>query len=175
MYQKISNIAEKFFTKAQIFKYGFNFSPMYRRSTGKIYDVSDDLLSVSIKIPRSWRNKNYVGSIFGGSLFSATDPIYMIQLVNILGKNYVVWDKSANIRFRKPAFTDAYAQFVFTDEEIETIKEKVSKNKEIDYTKTLAITAKDGSVFSVLEKTLYIADKHFYKEKRRLKRENKSQ
>lgn len=85
MYRTIANIAKRFFTDAQIYKYGFNWSPMYKRSTGKIIEVSDDLHYVKIKIPLSWKNRNYVGSMFGGSMLSATDPIYMIQLINILG------------------------------------------------------------------------------------------
>lgn len=87
MYAKIQSILEKFMSKATIYKYGFNLSPMYRRSTGKIVEVSDDLLKVKIKIKLSYKNSNYVGSIFGGSLFSATDPFFMIQLLNILDNN----------------------------------------------------------------------------------------
>ena len=63
---------------------------MYRRSTGRITSVSDDLFMVKVKIPISYKNKNYVGAIFGGSMQAATDPIYMIQLLNILGDDYVV-------------------------------------------------------------------------------------
>ncbi|WP_235270985.1 PaaI family thioesterase [Flavobacterium sp. 316] len=86
----------------------FNISPMYRRSCGKIFFVSDDLHVVKIKIPLTYKNKNYVGSMFGGSLFSATDPIYMIQLMQILGKEYVVWDKSTEIRFKRPVYANAF-------------------------------------------------------------------
>ncbi|MDJ0644408.1 MAG: DUF4442 domain-containing protein, partial [Flavobacteriaceae bacterium] len=78
MYAQLSKFLSRFFSKRQIFRYGFNVSPMYRRSTGKLYFVSEDLLNVKIKIPLSIKNRNYVGSIFGGSLFSATDPIYMV-------------------------------------------------------------------------------------------------
>ena len=73
-----------------IFKHGFNISPMYRRTTARIIYISEDLKEVKIKIPLSYKNKNYVGAIFGGSMFSATDPIYMIQLMQILGEDYVV-------------------------------------------------------------------------------------
>lgn len=65
-------------SKASIYKYGFKISPMYRRSTGRIHKVSEDLLSFKVRIKLSYKNSNYVGSIFGGSLFSATDPIFMI-------------------------------------------------------------------------------------------------
>lgn len=54
MYAKIQSILEKFISKATIYKYGFNFSPMYKRSTGKIFFVSKDLHKVTIKIKLSF-------------------------------------------------------------------------------------------------------------------------
>ena len=75
MYQKVTKFLRLFFSNSLIFKYGFNISPMYSRITGKIIFVSDDLHQIDIIIPISIKNRNYVGSIFGGSLFAATDPI----------------------------------------------------------------------------------------------------
>ncbi|CAM1352782.1 DUF4442 domain-containing protein [Tenacibaculum insulae] len=170
MYAAISKVLNTFLKEHTIFKYGFNISPMYRRSTGKIIEVSEDLFNVKVKIPIGYKNKNYVGSIFGGSLFSATDPVFMIQLMNILGSDYVVWDKSANIKFKRPAKENAYADFVFTENEIQEIKEKVVKEKEIDLIKELFITNKEASVtYAEVSKTIYIADKSYYKNKRKQK------
>jgi acyl-coenzyme A thioesterase PaaI-like protein len=118
-YDTATQILTKFFSKATLMKFGFNISPMYRRTTARITEVSEDIHRVRIRIPLSWRNKNYVGTIFGGSLFAATDPIYMIQLIYILGNDYVVWDKSTYIRFKRPANKDAFVDFIFTPEEIE--------------------------------------------------------
>ena len=170
MYQTATKILNIFFSKKQIFKHGFNLSPMYRRSTGKIVDVSKDLMFVKVKIPLSYKNKNYVGSIFGGSLFSATDPIYMVQLINILGENYVVWDKDAQIKYKRPAKTAAFSEFHFTIKDIEDIKTQVSQKKEINITKRFNITSKDNIIFAEVEKTIYIAEKIFYKKKKELKK-----
>lgn len=170
MYAVITKFLKKFFKDSSIYKYGFNYSPMYKRSTGKIIHVSDDLLEVNIKIPLSYKNRNYVGSIFGGSLFSATDPIYMIQLMQILGNDYVVWDKEASIKFKRPAKKDGYADFIFTDEEIEEIKKRVSDEKEIDLIKHVQIKDKEAlTVFAEVSKTIYVADKGYYKNKRKKK------
>lgn len=169
MYDKLFTFLNRYFKKATILKVGFNISPMYRRSCGKIIFASEDLHVVKIKIPLSYRNKNYVGSIFGGSLFAATDPIYMIQLMQILGKEYVVWDKKTDIRFKRPAYENAFATFEFTSVEIEEIKQKVQSENEIDYTKILHITDKNGTIFTELDKTLYISTKTYYKHKRSLK------
>ncbi len=173
MYQKLTKILKRFFSDAQIYKYGFNWSPMYRRSTGKVIEVSDDLHYVKVKIPISFKNRNYVGSIFGGSLFSATDPIYMIQLLNILGEDYVVWDKAATINYKRPARENVFAEFIFSNEEIEKIKKDVVDNNEIDILKKLNLISKSGAIISELEKTIYIASKTFYKEKRKQKLKNK--
>ena len=130
-YQKINAIATRILGKSIAYKYGFNLSPMYRRSTAKIENISKDMLRIDIKLALSYKNKNYVNSIFGGSMFSATDPIAMTQLISILGDDYVVWDKSAEIFFKRPAKEDLYASSVFTLEEIEAIKLNVAAKNEI--------------------------------------------
>ncbi|APG64334.1 DUF4442 domain-containing protein [Tenacibaculum todarodis] len=170
MYATISNLLNKFFKPSTIFQKGFNLSPMYRRSTGRIIETSDDLLNVKVKIPISYKNKNYVGSIFGGSLFSATDPILMIQLMQILGDKYVVWDKSANIKFKRPAKENSYIDFNLSEDEITSIKNQVKEEKEIDLVKEILITNKEKTtVFAEVSKTIYIADKSYYKTKRKKK------
>ncbi|PIB35920.1 DUF4442 domain-containing protein [Reichenbachiella sp. 5M10] len=167
MYDKIYQFLNRFFKTATLFKALFNLAPMYRRSVGRVKYVSDDLMLTTVEIPLNYKNRNYVGTMFGGSLFSATDPIYMIQLVYILGKDYVVWDKAALIRFKRPATERAYARFEYTPEEVEQIKRDVAEKGEIDITKMIYITNKQEMVFSEVEKTIYVASKSFYNEKKR--------
>lgn len=170
VYQKISQIGSKFFPQSMLFKYGFNLSPMYKRSTAKIINVSDDLLNITIKLPISWKNKNYVNSIFGGSMFAAVDPIPMVQLMNLIGDDFVVWDKSAEIKFKSPAKEDLYADFVFSKNELEEIKIKVATHQEWEVLKTTHLTNKEKTqVFCEVQKTIYVADKEFYKAKRKKK------
>ena len=170
IYKKIGDIGSKYIGKDKLFKYGFNLSPMYRRSTAKITDVTEDLFEIKIKLPISYKNRNYANSIFGGSLFSAVDPIPMVQLINIIGEEYIVWDKSATIRFRIPAKEDLCAEFIYTKEEIERIKELVDKKKEIEIVKTTFLTNKTKSkIYCEVQKTIYIADKNYYKAKKKLR------
>lgn len=167
-YQTIAKTGTKFIAKHKLFKYGFNFSPMYRRSTARIVHASKDLLEVRIKLPISYKNRNYVNSIYGGSMFSAVDPIPMVQLMNLLGDAYVVWDKSAEVFFKRPAKEDLYANFEYTLTELAAIKEQVAAHNEIEIIKTSLLTNKDNSTtFCEVRKTIYVADKSFYKEKRR--------
>lgn len=174
MYQLLSKISKRYFKKHNhtLFKVFFNLSPMYRRSTGKITSVTRDLSKIEIRIPISYKNKNYVGTIFGGSLFSATDPIYMVQLIQLMGADYVVWDKSSVVKFKRPANSDAFAVFEFTEEEVADLKNEVASKKELDIVKMVQLSSKDGKVFCEIEKTIYVADKAYYKEKRKKKVSN---
>lgn len=170
MYQQISKILNKVFLPHQIFRYGFNFSPMYRRSCGRVRDVSADMHLVKIEIPLNYKNRNYVGSMFGGSMLSATDPVYMIQLMGILGEDYVVWDKAASIRYKRPAREKVYVTFEFSKNEIEEIKSRINVEHEIDLVKHLNLVGREGKVFAELDKTLYVASKSYYKKKRQNKK-----
>ena len=108
----------------------FNFFPAYRATGAWICFLSSDWQEVHIKLSLKWTTRNYVGTIFGGSLFGALDPLYMVQLINILNSTYVVWDKSATIKFIKPVKQTVIARFLIRDELIEQIKEKIKIDKE---------------------------------------------
>jgi hypothetical protein len=165
MYKAVFAFLSKYFKKSTLFKILFNYSPMYKRTNARLISVSEDLHKVKIKISLNYKNKNYMGTMFGGSMLSATDPIYMIQLLQILGDDYVVWDKATNIRFKKPANQHSYALFAFTSDEIIQIKEDVATKNEIDLLKTLTIESNSNQIFAVVEKTIYISTKSFYKAK----------
>lgn len=97
----------------------------------------------------------------------------MIQLIELLGKSYVVWDKSASIRFLRPGNKTLYARFLITDELLEQIKADVAEKQEIDLTLEVDFTDLSEKVYAQVTKVLYIADKSFYKEKK-AKREKDS-
>lgn len=101
-------------------------------------------------------------------MFSAVDPIPMVQLMNLLGDGYVVWDKAAQINFKRPAKEHLFAEFTYTHEELEEIKHGVNQKNEIEIVKTTLLTNKAGdTVFCEVHKTIYVANKDFYKNKRR--------
>ena len=81
----------------------------------------------------------------------------------------MVWDKSATIKYKRPGTETIFCEFTFTPEEVYAIKKDVDKNGEIDIVKTPNIINKDGIVIAELTKTIYVADKTFYKEKRKQK------
>jgi len=145
--------------KSRLFRWKFNVFPAYRGSGGRVIYISDDFREVRVKIPLSWRTRNYVGTIYGGSMYSAIDPIYMLMLIRILGPDYIVWDKAAKIRFRKPGKETLFVNFRLSDEEIGEIKRIAETARSVDRIYNLELKNVGGVVHAEIEKTLYIAKK----------------
>ncbi len=148
---------ESFATKLDRFK--FNFFPAYRGTGARVVYIADDYREIKIKIPLNWRTRNYVGTIYGGSMYGGIDPIYMLMLIKNLGKNYVVWDKAANIRFKKPGKETLFAEFLLTENELGEIKEILKTQKSVDRIYTVELKDGNGTLHCRIEKTLYIANK----------------
>ncbi|MCK5840431.1 MAG: DUF4442 domain-containing protein [Bacteroidales bacterium] len=151
--------------KSRWLRFGVNHFPAFRRSSGRVSFISSDWKEIHVRIKRNFRNTNYNGSIYGGSIYSAIDPIYAIQLIQIFGKEYVVWDKKAVINFKRPIKKKAVAQFLFTNELIETIRGKLEKDGEYYFDLPVNFVDHTGFVYAKIDKTLFIATKKFYKAK----------
>jgi hypothetical protein len=80
-----------------------NFYPPYLGAGVRVTHIADDFRHIEVEMPLRFYNRNYFGTHFGGSLYSMCDPFYVLMLANILGPDYIVWDKAANIRFKSPA------------------------------------------------------------------------
>ena len=145
--------------KSRWFRWGFNVFPAYRGTGGRITYIADDWNEVRVKLPLNWRTRNYVGTIYGGSIYAAIDPIYMLMLMKILGPGYTVWDKAAKIRFRKPGRGTLYADFRLDAREIDEIKDLAADKSSIDRIYNVDLKDTAGAVHAQIEKTIYIAKK----------------
>ncbi len=152
--------------KARIKRNLLNLFPPYWGTGARAVFLSSDFKEVQIRLPLFWRTRNYVGTIFGGSIYASADPIFMLQLIELLGKNYVVWDKSASIRFLRPGNKTLFARFLVSDEQLNRIKRDVADKQEIDLTREVDFSDMEGTVYAKVSKVLYIADKEFYKAKK---------
>ena len=83
-----------------------------------VKSANDDFTKIEAQMKMRWYNRNLVGTHFGGSLYSMCDPFYMFILMENLGKGYIVWDKAATIRFKKPGLTTVTSTFVTSANEI---------------------------------------------------------
>lgn len=122
----------------------------------RIRRLSDDLRSIDVELKLRWWNANYVGTHYGGSLYSMTDPFYMVMLIENLGPGYVVWDKAASIRFRKPGKGTVRAEFRLTQEQIDGLRRRLETEEKIEPSFAVDVRDERGEVVASVEKIIYI-------------------
>lgn len=137
-------------------RYAFNWFPAYRGTGARVTYIASDWSEVRVRVPLSWRTRNYVGTIFGGSLYGALDPIFMLMLIKLLGPEYVVWDKSAAIRFRRPGRTPLYATFRLEADDLAAIRAAVAESGKTEPRFTVSLADQAGEVHVICEKLLSI-------------------
>ncbi|HEX6122870.1 MAG TPA: DUF4442 domain-containing protein [Ktedonobacterales bacterium] len=142
--------------RTRVFRWGFRWYPAYRGTGGRVTYIAGDWREVRVRLPLSRRTRNYVGTIFGGSMYGAVDPIYMVMLIRLLGPEYIVWDKAATIRFQKPGRATLYAHFILAEEEIASIRRELEQAHSLDRTYTIQLTDAHGTVHATIDKVIYI-------------------
>jgi Domain of unknown function (DUF4442) len=114
-------------------------------------------VDVEMKL-RRW-NRNYVGTHYGGSLYSMTDPFYMVMLIENLGREYVVWDKSASIRFRRPGKGRVRAEFRLAEWQIEEIRRALENEEKIEREFAVEVKDEEGAMVAEVKKLLHFRKK----------------
>lgn len=125
----------------------------------RVTKVTPDFRKMEVRMKLKWYNKNYVGSHYGGSIYSMTDPFYMVMLIQILGKEYIVWDKSASIEFLKPGRTELCANFHVSDQVLEDIISKTKDGSRHFAEFSIDVTDTAGEVVAKVGKTIYVRKK----------------
>lgn len=138
-------------------RWHFNFFPAFRGTGARVTYIAADWHEVRIELPLSWRTRNYVGTIFGGSIYGAVDPFYMIMLIRLLGPEYTVWDKAAAIRFRRPGRSTLTAQFLIAPDLVHSIRHELQHVPKVDKHFTVELRSQDGTVHAVIDKTVHIS------------------
>lgn len=141
-------------------KFFLNLYPPYLFSRTHVQYIAPDWKSVVVVLYKSRLTRNYVGTTFGGSLYSASDPFFMLMLVKIFGiQDYIIWDKGAEIDFKKPARTKITYRFQMTEEDLSKIREEiVDKGKSIPHFYVEGMDD-EGDVCVSIKKILYIRKK----------------
>lgn len=121
--------------------------------------ISKDFRYARVSMKLRWYNRNYVNTHFGGSLYSMTDPFFMLLIMNNLSKDYVVWDKAAEVDFIKPGKGKVSVEFALTDSMLDDIRTHTEQGEK--YLPEYPVEVKDesGDVVARINKVLYIRKK----------------
>ena len=136
-----------------------NFWPPFWFNGIKVAVLADDYRFAKVTLSdRPWR-RNINSTQFGGSMFAMTDPIYPLMLMGALGKEYMVWDKQADINFIKPGRGLLTAEFWLSDDVLDQVRAATEQGDK-HFPKFL-VRVKDGNgdVVCEVNRTVYIRKK----------------
>jgi acyl-coenzyme A thioesterase PaaI-like protein len=148
-----------FFNSPTLFRHAMNLWPPFLGAGIRVKLISPDWRQIVTQLRHYGLNRNYMGTHFGGSLFSMTDPFYMLMLIRTLGKDYNVWDKTGSIEFIKPVKGTVTATFILNEDRLRHIRQKAANGDKHFEIFSIDIVDKRKEVIAKVTKTIYIRKK----------------
>ena len=145
--------------KAATLKRLLNIYPPFLFGGIHVETVSADWRYARVKLKLRWYNRNYVHTAFGGNLFAMTDPFWMIMVMESLGKEFVVWDKAAQIEFVAPGKEDVFAEFKLEESALAEIRAAAADGAKVLRWFEADVKTKSGGLVAQVRKQLYIRRK----------------
>lgn len=136
-----------------------NVYPPYLGAGVRVTHVDSKWRELRVSMKLRWFNRNAVGTHFGGSLYSMVDPHLMLLLMQVLGDDYVVWDKSATIDFVRPGRGRVHAVLRMPEEEVAEIRRRTAGGRPHEPEFTVYVRGADDEVIARVRKTLYVRRK----------------
>ena len=125
----------------------------------RVTALSDDFRHARVELRmRPW-NRNYVGTHFGGSLFSMTDPFWMIMVKESLGRDYMVWDRAAEIAFLKPGRGTVAATFDLAQADVDALRAQAAGGDKVLHWFETGIVDAAGETVAQVRKQVYVRRK----------------
>lgn len=143
----------------RVMRHLLNFWPPFWFNGIKVTELSTDYRYARVTLSdRPWR-RNINSSQFGGSMFAMTDPMYPLLLMGALGKEYLVWDKKADIDFIKPGRGILTAEFWLGDATLAEIIDATAQGDKYFPEFLVLVKDKQGEVVCEVNRTIYIRKK----------------
>ena len=130
------------------------FYPPYLGAGVSVTHVAADLTAVEVELKLSAWNRNFVGTQFGGSLYSMCDPFFMLMLMMQLGDGYLIWDKSASIEFLRPGRGRVKARFELPRARAQELRAEVDEKGKITPAFEVTVTDEQGEPVARVRKVL---------------------
>lgn len=137
--------------------------PPYWGTGIRIARVHRDFRSLEVRMPLRFYNRNYVGTQFGGSLYSMVDPFYMLMLIENLGPRYHVWDQAAHIRFLRPGSGTVRAVFEITEDMLKAIRDACAGGNKHIARFSVTVVGPDDTAVAAVDKEVYVRLKPKYR------------
>ncbi len=133
--------------------------PPYLGAGVRVRYISPDWHELRVAMKLRWYNRNVMGTQFGGSLYSMIDPHLMLLLMQVLGPDYIIWDKAAEIEFVRPGKGTVTSTITLSDARIDEIRMNTASGQKYLPEFNLEIIDDDGGIVAKVKKILYIRRK----------------
>jgi len=147
----------------RLLRWGMNFWPPFRGAGIRVRHIAGDWSEVRVELRAGRIRRNFVGTHYGGSLFSMTDPFYALMLIHRLGERYLVWDQAASIDFVSPGRGAVTAAFSLTGERIREIEQQAAAGQKVLPQFDVEVRDEAGELVARVRKTLYVRLKPRYR------------
>lgn len=137
------------------YRWLINLWPCYLGTGARITFLGSDWLSLRVKVPLTWRTRNAYGTHFGGSLYAAIDPLFVLMYRKVLGPEVEVWDKAATIQFKRPGRTPLFAELQLEAGELDLLRSALAEGLKVDRTYRVDLRDAQGQVHAVVEKVVH--------------------
>jgi acyl-coenzyme A thioesterase PaaI-like protein len=137
-------------------RFGMNLWPPFLGAGIRVRHIAEDWSEVIVDLRHGLMNRNYVGTHYGGSLFSMTDPFYALMLMHLLGDRYLIWDQAARIEFVAPGRGTVSAVFRLTNERVEAIRAQAASGDKVLPEFDVEVRDADNALVARVHKTLYV-------------------
>ena len=144
----------------------FNFFPAFRATGARVIYLSEDMRKLRIRLPLNFRTRNIHGTLFGGAMYAATDPLYAVLVKVALGPGFIIWDKAGAIRYKKPGRSTLYAECSLSDSQVASMKKRLEAESSVDLDYEIELLDERGVVHAIVQKTIYAGRKEVYKLRR---------
>ena len=138
---------------------GLRLYPPFLGAGIKVQRIADDFLTIEVEMGLRFWNKTGVGTHFGGSLYAMCDPFFMLMLMKKLGPDYLVWDKAASIRFKRPGTGTVWATFQISQERVEEIRAETDLRGRSEPQFQALVKDGDDNVIAEVDKSLVVKRK----------------
>ncbi len=147
---------------ARELKWFLNLYPPFVGAGIRVTYAADDYSRWDVELRLNRFNRNYFGTHFGGSLYAMCDPFYLLIVAKALGREYIVWDKEAVIRFKRPGRGRVRARFEIAKDRIEEIRREVDRKRKLEPTFVAEVRDEADVIVAEIEKRIYVRKKGPY-------------
>jgi len=140
-------------------QFGMNLWPPFLGAGVRVRSIAPDFREVRVEMRLRLGNRNYFGTHFGGSLYSMTDPFFVMMVHHNLPRDYLVWDKAGSIEYVAPGRGPVSATMRLDQSDIDTILRMTASGDKHLHLFKVDVVDGEGLTVAKVEKIVYARKK----------------